>query len=65
MNTRGIVTSLIYALAKMLSDGLFWDIARGGLEKLQERILASENKVDDAVLPLLDGILAIIPDDNA
>ena len=65
MNTRGIVTSLIYALAKMLSDGLFWDIVRNGLEKLREKIVASENKVDDAALPLLDSILAIIPDKDA
>ena len=65
MNTRGVITSLLYALVKMLSDGLFWDLVREGGTKLRERIVASENKVDDAALPLLDSILAIIPNDDA
>ena len=65
MNTRGVITSLLYALAKMLSDGLFFDLVREGGTKLREKIVASKNKIDDAALPILDSILAIIPDKNA
>jgi len=64
MNTRGVITSMIYALMKMLSDGLFWKIARSGLTKLRELIVESDNKIDDAALPIIDMILAAIPEED-
>ena len=64
MNTRGVITSLMYGLLKMLTPEVFYAAIRSLLEWLQAKIESSANTVDDLALPIIQMILALLPEDD-
>ena len=62
MNTS-LITSLLTALLKLLTPEMLRNWLSIGLDALESAIEKSENKIDDAVLPLIATIRKLISAD--
>lgn len=58
---RGMILSMLYAVLKMITPEVFYKFIRVALEALRKIIVESDNKVDDAALPFIDMLLALLP----
>ena len=57
-----LIGTLLTALIKLLPDDIVVTWLREAARKLEEKIVASENKVDDVILPLLRALISALED---